>query len=256
MGSVNPVFVLPGAMEHETESWAQKIANSVNMGAGQFCTNPGLLIVKRNEFLLAFTDQLIDSFAKLNPAVMLNKNIYDSYEKGRHAQTQEHGVKIQYVEFDDDKNSRKALPCLLEVSYQNFIDNPKLAEEVFGPLSIIVVCESDEELISVANQMEGQLTTTILGQKEELSEYKDLIDAAKAKAGRIIFNGVPTGVAVVEAMHHGGPFPATTDVRFTSVGGNAIYRFVRPVCYQDFPDDLLPKALQNANPLGIDRKEI
>ncbi|WP_235297668.1 aldehyde dehydrogenase (NADP(+)) [Portibacter marinus] len=255
MGSVNPVFILPDAMEAKTEEWAEAVANSVNLGAGQFCTNPGLLIVKRNEYLLAFSDQLVDAFTRLTPATMLNKGIFQSYERGRHQQSQQKGVVIKYAEMDDDPDSRKALPCLLEVGFQNFIDNPKLAEEVFGPLSVMIVCENDEELASVADHLQGQLTASFIGEKNELLAYSDLINKVKTKAGRIIVNGLPTGVAVVEAMHHGGPFPATTDVRFTSVGGNAIYRFVRPVCYQDFPDELLPDALKEENPLGINRKE-
>lgn len=256
MGSVNPIFILPEAMKAKTGEWATTIANSINMGAGQFCTNPGLLITKRNDFQTAFTDQLVDAFSRLSAATMLNQGIHDNYEKIKHARTKENGVLIKYVEVDDDKTSMLAHPCLLQVSYKDFIGNPKLSEEVFGPFSILVQCETDEEMISLAQSLEGQLTASIIGEGEEIVNHSELIDVLKSKAGRIIVNGVPTGVAVNEAMHHGGPFPATTDPRFTSVGGNAIYRFVRPLCYQDFPDELLPDALKESNPLGIERKEI
>jgi NADP-dependent aldehyde dehydrogenase len=256
MGSVNPVVVLPNAMKEKTEEWATAIAGSVNMGAGQFCTNPGLLIVEKNEYLTAFTDQLVDAFSRLDAATMLNKGIHTSYESNKHAKTKEQGVKIKYIEVDDDETSLKAHPCLLEVGYKDFINNPNLVEEVFGPFSIVVVCETADEIAHVADVLEGQLTASVLGEKEEILKNENIISKLKSKVGRIIINGMPTGVAVNEAMNHGGPFPATTDSRYTSVGGNAIYRFVRPVCFQDFPDELLPDALKDSNPLGIERKEV
>lgn len=256
MGSVNPIFMLSNAMKEKTEAWADTIASSVNLGAGQFCTNPGLLVVEQNEYLTAFNDQLIDAFSRLEAATMLNKGIHSSYESNKHAKTQEQGVKIKYIEVDDDETSMKAHPCLLEVMFKDFIGNPNLVKEVFGPFTIMVICDSGEEMREVAEALEGQLTASVLGEHDELIDNEDLIVKLKSKVGRIIINGMPTGVAVNEAMNHGGPFPATTDVRYTSVGGNAIYRFVRPVCFQDFPDALLPDALKDGNPLGIDRKEI
>ncbi len=255
MGSVNPVFILPEAMKEKTTEWADKIAASVNLGAGQFCTNPGVLVVKKNEYLTAFTDQLVDAFSRLEAATMLNKGIHDAYEVGRYAHSLQTGVRIRYVEVDDDKQSMKAHPCLLEVDSKDFLSNPRLSQEVFGPLTIMVVCESDSEMLAVAGASEGQLTASVIGESEELLGQANLLAVIKARVGRIIINGLPTGVAVVEAMHHGGPFPATTDARFTSVGGNAVYRFVRPICYQDFPDELLPDALKEDNPLGIKRSE-
>jgi NADP-dependent aldehyde dehydrogenase len=255
MGSVNPVFLLSNTMKEQTETWANAIAGSVNLGAGQFCTNPGLLIVEQNDYLTAFSDQLVDAFSRLEAATMLNKGIHASYERNKYAKTQEKGVKIKYVEVDDDETSMTAHPCLLEVGFKDFVSNPNLVEEVFGPFTIMVVCESKEEMSQVADALEGQLTASVLGEHKELLENQDLIMKLKSKVGRIIINGMPTGVAVNEAMNHGGPFPATTDSRYTSVGGNAIYRFVRPVCFQDFPDALLPDALKEGNPLGIERKE-
>ncbi|GLR17780.1 aldehyde dehydrogenase (NADP(+)) [Portibacter lacus] len=255
MGSVNPIFVLPQAMEKKTTSWAEAIASSVNLGAGQFCTNPGIIVVERNEFLTAFSDQLVDAFSRLQAATMLNKGIHANYNKAKYSKSQESGVKIKYIEIDDDKASLSAHPCLLEVSYADYSKNPKLSQEVFGPFTIMVVCENQSEMKEVASQMEGQLTASIIGEADEIIKANDLLEIAASKVGRIIINGMPTGVAVCEAMNHGGPFPATTDPRFTSVGGNAIYRFVRPVCYQGFPDELLPDALKEANPLGIRRLE-
>ncbi len=254
MGSVNPVFVLPETMKSKTVHWANEISNSVNMGAGQFCTNPGLLIVQKNEFLMAFQDQLLDAFGRLTAATMLNRGIHSSYEAHKHSRVKEIGVKIKYIQVDDDKESLLAHPCLLEVSYEKFRSNPRLSEEVFGPFTIMVVCENEEEMVSICANLEGQLTASILGEANEIKNYKALIAKASSKVGRIIINAMPTGVAVCEAMNHGGPFPATTDARFTSVGGNSIYRFARPVCFQGFPDELLPEALKENNPLGIWRK--
>ena len=254
MGSINPVFIFPEAIKEKTETWADAIANSVNLGAGQFCTNPGLLIVQESEYLLAFKDQLIDSFSRLESATMLNKGIHDSFDKNKYEKITQKGVRIKYVKVDDDDESMLAHPCLLEVNAEDFIQNPKLAEEVFGPFSIMVVCKNEEECLAVANAMEGQLTASFIGNEEEIMKQRNLIEAVNLKVGRTIINGMPTGVAVCEAMNHGGPFPATTDSRFTSVGGNAIYRFVRTLCYQGFPDALLPDALKESNPLKIWRK--
>lgn len=254
MGSVNPVFIFDSPMDDNPESWANAISGSVNMGAGQFCTNPGILIVKENDSLLAFKDQLIDAFSNLESATMLNKGIHKNYEKNKHERMKEDGVKITYIQVDDDEDSLLAHPCLLEVDASKFIDNPNLKHEVFGPFTIMVVCKNDDELKKVASSFDGQLTVSFIGNHYELSAHSDLIRIAKASAGRIIFNALPTGVEVCEAMNHGGPFPATTDVRFTSVGGNAIYRFVRPVCFQGFPDEMLPASLKTENPLKIWRK--
>lgn len=254
MGSVNPVFILPGAMESGTESWAMAISGSVNLGAGQFCTNPGILVALKNEYYLAFKDQLVEAFGAQESATMLNQGIYKNFEAKKHEKLKQSGVSITYIQMDNDQESLLGHPCLLEVSASSFLKNPGLAEEVFGPFSIMVVCDNKEEMMEVTGAFEGQLTFSFLGNEDEINDYGDLINQAKMKAGRIIFNALPTGVEVCEAMNHGGPYPATTDVRFTSVGGNAIYRFSRPVCYQGFPDGLLPDALKKANPLKIWRK--
>ncbi len=254
MGSINPVFILPQKMEKEPTQLAETIAASVNLGAGQFCTNPGLLVVKEGDFLLAFKDQLVDAFSKLPASVMLNRGIHNAYEKNKYEKVSEKGVQIQFIEVDDDKTSMLAHPCLLEVSAKSFIENPRLSEEVFGPFSIMVTCKDDDEMLAVCSNLHGQLTASVIGEEAEIIENKALLDLASSKVGRIIINGMPTGVAVCEAMNHGGPFPATTDSRFTSVGGNAIYRFTRTICYQGFPDELLPVELQDSNPLSIWRK--
>lgn len=254
MGSINPVFVLPGAMQEKTTEWAEAVAGSINLGAGQFCTNPGVLVVQKNEYLTAFEDQLVDAFTKLESATMLNIGINKAYEKNKHSKIKEEGVSIKYVKVDDATGSLAAHPCLLKVKSSDFLNNPQLSEEVFGPFSIIVECENEEELNKVAESMQGQLTASLIGNEKELIEKASLISAIKGKVGRIIINGLPTGVAVCEAMNHGGPFPATSDSRFTSVGGNAIYRFTRMLCYQGFPNELLPSALKDDNPLNIWRK--
>jgi 2,5-dioxopentanoate dehydrogenase len=147
--------------------------------------------------------------------------------------------------------SSQAQPGLFTTDSRTWIDNPELHTEIFGPATVLVECRSDAELLDIANHLEGTLTATIHGTPEELARHRELIDILTRKAGRLIFNGYPTGVEVGYAMHHGGPYPATTDEKFTSVGTAAIYRFARPICYQGFPPELLPQELQDANPRNI-----
>ena len=255
MGSINPVILMEGVLEEKAEALADTYAGSVTLGAGQFCTNPGLLIGKDSGGLDRFIRRLGVAVQEISPATMLSEKIYRGYEQNRAAMLQQSGVNL---EGKASTNSYAWVGCgtVASVSGAAFLNNPHLQEEVFGPFTLVVKCDSDAELLSVIQSIGGQLTATIMASNTELNGHSGLISELREKVGRLIFNGVPTGVEVCHSMHHGGPFPATTDSRFTSVGTNAIKRFVRPVCYQNWPENLLPAELKDQNPLGINRLEI
>ena len=252
MSSINPVLVLPGKLEEDVDRLAALLAGSISLGAGQFCTNPGLLFVVRNEHTENFIQKLAVQLQSIPPATMLNKVICQSYYSGREKMVAEKGVQPVLLG-EDELGQLKGTPALMEVTAADFIANPGLQNEIFGPASLVVICNK-EEILQAVQTMHGQLTGTVFGSDEDIRSYAPCIEALKEKVGRLIFNGVPTGVEVSHAMIHGGPFPATTDGRTTSVGAEAIKRFVRPVCFQDCPEDFLPEALKDANPLGIMRK--
>jgi alpha-ketoglutaric semialdehyde dehydrogenase len=181
---------------------------------------------------------------------MLHQGIAENYHKRlKHALAQK-GISVE-GQSSDEGGSGQGRPLVASVPAQEFISNPALAEEVFGPFSLIVRCKNMDEFHSVINRIQGQLTATVIANEDELTKHKNLINILVEKAGRVIMNGVPTGVEVCPAMQHGGPFPSTTDSRFTSVGTDAIKRFVRPVAFQNFSDSLLPDELKEANPLGL-----
>lgn len=250
MGSINPVVILPSALEEKGAFWANQYAGSIMLGAGQFCTNPGLILGLKGSHLDTFKTNLGKDIAAMDPSCMLHPTIYDNYERGKdQAITQGGTTKLNIT-------SSKASPyfaeqLVLSTSGLEFLKNPKLHQEVFGPFSIVVECENVEEMHEILTTLEGQLTGTVLGNKEEISKYSKVVDALTQRVGRIIFNGVPTGVEVCPSMVHGGPFPASTDSRFTAVGTESIKRWVRPVSYQNWPKDLLPDALKDNNPLNI-----
>lgn len=250
MGSVNPVFLLPQKLEKEAAAIATAYAASITQSAGQFCTNPGLMIGIANEALQKFKNELGAQIEKIAPAKMLHEGIAKSFHQKRQTVLAEAGVKL-FATTEIDATADESIPSVAEVSAANFFKNPLLHQEVFGPFSLLVTCADKNEMLRVAQNLEGQLTATIMAKEAELSSHPELIDAVQALCGRIIFNGVPTGVEPVLAMQHGGPFPATTDSRFTAVGADGIKRFVRPVCYQSWPDALLPDELKNRNPLGL-----
>ncbi len=252
MGSINPVVALPSALIEKGDEWATQYAGSIMLGAGQFCTNPGLILGIKSTSLDNFIKTLGTEISTLEPSCMLHPNIHSNYEKGKKELSSQGGVNV--VAGNESKVAPNyAQQTVLTVNGHNFLKNPKLHQEVFGPFSVVVRCEDANELTQVLNRLEGQLTGTLLGNAEEIKKYENVVDALRSGVGRIIFNGVPTGVEVCPAMHHGGPFPATTDSRFTSVGESAIKRWVRPVSYQNWPQEHLPAALQNENPLGIMR---
>ncbi len=250
MGSINPMFLLPSMLKHKAETTANIIAASVTLGAGQFCTNPGVVVVPDDEYTTPFLDFLKTGFASIQAATMLNKGIFDSYLMEKTKNLGEKGVALEFEDKGEQKGL-KARATVASVRAVEFIANPNLHREVFGPFTLLVKCKGSEEMLAAANALEGQLTASVFGSDDELLKNKSLIITLQEKVGRLIFNSVPTGVEVCPSMHHGGPFPATTDSRYTSVGISAIKRFVRPVAYQDCPAALLPDALQDGNPLGI-----
>ncbi|WP_419210933.1 aldehyde dehydrogenase (NADP(+)) [Maribacter sp. X9] len=254
MGSINPVVVLPSALEENGNSWATKYASSITLGAGQFCTNPGLLLGVKSPELDAFISTLSEEILKLEPSSMLHPNIYEKYQEGKKELSAQQGVTVM-ADYEKAVGENTGRPAILKVDGIDFLKNTKLHKEVFGPFSVIVCCDDAAQLESVLNELEGQLTGTVLGSENDLEQYDAVVEALKNRVGRILFNGVPTGVEVCSSMVHGGPFPASTDSRFTSVGTSAIKRWVRPVSFQDWPNKFLPQALQDANPLEIVRLE-
>ncbi len=251
MGSVNPIIILQNTLEQRGDEVAVILANSVTLGVGQFCTNPGLLFVPENGHK-SFVKTLVETMKSAAGQCMLNKGIFENYHRSLAKSMEQQGVGFVYS--SDKTNSENVLPSAGITNVQTFLGNPQLQEEVFGPFTLIVTYKNDDELIQLAKAMHGQLTASIFGEAHELVHYRNLVNELNQIAGRLIINGAPTGVEVCHAMHHGGPYPATTDGRFTSVGTESIRRFVRPVAYQDFPGELLPSELQDGNPLGIWRK--
>jgi len=252
MGSVNPVVFLPGALNERGEALAKTYAGSVTLGAGQFCTNPGLLLGIKGEQLDHFIKKLSEAIVEIEPGCMLHPNIIGAYEANKKQVIDQTGLEL-VSEFTEDVPVNFARQAVTTVEGSTFLKNTALHQEVFGPFTMVVQCADKEQLEAIIKKLEGQLTGTVIAQDDELNEYDGVVEALKNRVGRIIFNGVPTGVEVCPAMVHGGPYPASTDSRFTAVGINAIQRWVRPFSYQDWPDQLLPAALKNENPLEIIR---
>jgi 2,5-dioxopentanoate dehydrogenase len=253
MGSTNPVFILPDALLENGEIIAQGLAGSVTLGVGQFCTNPGVVVIQDSEDSQHFQERFAKSIREVNAGVMLTSGIYQAYKNDiselselKEVETLAAGAK------EDIPNRGRA--CVLKTNAAYFLSNKKLEEEIFGPSTLLVTANDKEDLIKIARNLSGHLTATIFGTEEDLKNHKALISILEQKVGRLIINGFPTGVEVCHSMVHGGMFPATTDSRTTSVGTAAITRFTRPVCFQNFPDFLLPDELKNDNPLCIWRK--
>ncbi|MCQ4164000.1 aldehyde dehydrogenase (NADP(+)) [Tahibacter harae] len=250
MGSINPVFVMPAALAARGAAIAEQLHASVLQGVGQFCTSPGLLVVPAGADGDALRDALRTRFTASSAAPMLTAGI-----AGRHAQgAQELGHIDGVTALVAPAQVRGcAQPNLFEVSAARFLAEPALQEEVFGPTSLIVRSDSAAQTLAVAASLQGQLTATLLADAADEAAAAPLLELLADVAGRVLMNGVPTGVEVCAAMVHGGPYPASSDARSTSVGTAAIERFARRVCYQNVPDALLPPALQQDNPLGIAR---
>jgi len=251
MGSVNPVFVLPGALLESGDALAAGLHQSVTLGVGQLCTCPGLAIGLQDGAMNKFIASTTQLFESALPATMLHPGILRAYQEGLSRLGQVEGVESKRSVATADENKTEAQAAVFVTAADTFLVHEELSEEVFGPATVIVSCASKEEIMKVAHNLKGHLTATIHGTREDLAEYKDLLELLQKKVGRLVFNGFPTGVEVCAAMQHGGPYPATTDVRSTSVGAYAIKRFARPICFQNFPQESLPVELRDENRLGI-----
>ena len=252
MGSINPVVLLPNSIVQRGYELAKTYAGSITLGTGQFCTNPGLLLGIKSGELTNFINQLGDEISKLQPSVMLHPNIHEAYESNTNNAIQQEAVQV-VSSYEDEVKTNHARQMVVTVEGESFLSNPKLHQEVFGPFSMVVQCENSTQLKEIIASLEGQLTGTIIAGDSELEKYSEVVSALQNRVGRIIFNGVPTGVEVCPSMVHGGPYPASTDSRFTAVGIHSIKRWVRPFSYQNWPNELLPDELKDENPLQIQR---
>ncbi|CAG4893422.1 aldehyde dehydrogenase (NADP(+)) [Paraburkholderia gardini] len=253
MSSINPVFLLPAALSARGESIARGFVDSLVLGAGQFCTNPGLAIAVDSDALKGFVATASQALNAKPAQTMLTSGIHAAYEQGEGKLAALKGVEA-VAHGAAATGPTQACAALFVTDAQTFLATPELEDEVFGPASTIVRCRDEQEMLAVAEHFAGQLTATVQMDSSDLAAAKKLVPVLERKAGRILINGFPTGVEVSHAMVHGGPFPATSDSRVTSVGTTSIERFLRPVCYQDFPVDLLPQALADGNPLDLWRR--
>lgn len=252
MASTNPLFLLPGAIAAAPDKLAADLHASFTLGAGQFCTKPGLVFVFDQDATPQFLSALRTKVSDSAPFTLLTPGIASAFQSEIAHREQSFGLRpIAAANPPNSSTGASAAAALYEIDLPTLASNPSIAHEHFGPATIVVRSGSKAEVLAYAKNLEGHLTATIHGTPADLAEYSDLVRVLETKVGRIVFNGFPTGVEVCHAMIHGGPYPATTDPRFTSVGTSAMLRFARPVCYQDFPDAALPAELQHANPLRL-----
>jgi NADP-dependent aldehyde dehydrogenase len=243
MSSINPIFIFPGKLQQDPEGLAKQIAGSVTLGVGQFCTNPGLLIAPQMPALETFRKALALEIENDQPAEMLHTGIFQNYvEKRANALAQAEVELLATAKAEPLYN--QGVATIASTSAANFLQNPVLHREVFGPWSLIIQCDNMKQMEELAGKLEGQLTATLMATRKDLEEYPAFLEKAIDLAGRVVMNGVPTGVEVSQAMMHGGPYPATTDSRFTAVGADGIMRFVRPVAFQNWEPDMLPEYLR------------
>jgi NADP-dependent aldehyde dehydrogenase len=251
MSSTNPVFILPGGLRQNADKIATGLHASFTLGAGQFCTKPGMVFLPEGEDAARFSTKLQEVVAGSAPFHLLTLVIRSSYSSGIAARRTRSGVRLIAQADPSPRGELGIGAALFETDASSFLHDPELAAEIFGPATLLVRHSNREEVLRIARELEGHLTATVHGTEQDLREFADLIAILEGKVGRLILNGFPTGVEVCHAMVHGGPFPATSDGRSTSVGTQAIYRFCRPVCFQGFPDSALPDELKNENPLSI-----
>ncbi len=252
MGSVNPVFLLPGALNTRTAGIAQGFFAALTAGVGQFCTNPGLVMGIESPAWSDFQRLASAAVSTYAPATMLHGGIHQAYTAGIEARRNTANLDlIAQSSTTPDPEKTEAGAYLFSTTQQGLLADPTLLDELFGPTSTLVSCQNQGDFLAVAEKLEGSLSATIHGTEEDLVEYRDLVDLLRRKVGRLIFNGYPVGLEICHSMHHGGPYPATTISSATSIGTRAIQRFVRPICYQDWPDAQLPEALQNGNPRNL-----
>ncbi|HTJ94495.1 MAG TPA: aldehyde dehydrogenase (NADP(+)) [Pararobbsia sp.] len=250
MSSINPVFMLPAALAARGTSMARAYVDSLALGAGQFCTNPGLAIAIRGEALDAFIATASEAITGKPAQVMLTEGIQQAYARGEGRLMATQGV-TTIARGEKETGPTQARAALFVTDGATFLATRALEDEVFGPASIVIACDDEAQLLAVAAHVEGQLTATLQLDDGDIALARKLVPVLEHKAGRLLVNGYPTGVEVCHAMVHGGPYPATSDSRTTSVGTMAIERYLRPVCYQDFPAALLPEALVDNNPLEL-----
>jgi NADP-dependent aldehyde dehydrogenase len=249
MSSINPMLMLPAALKSRGSQIAQDLADSVVMGCGQFCTNPGLILGIKSPEYTQLIVQLTEIMNAKTAQTMLNAGTLKSYVSGL-----EHLTKHQGIEHlaGQAQQGDQAQPQLFKADVELLLAGDQLLqEEIFGPTTIVIEVEDHAQLIQALGSMNGQLTASLIADEEDLGVFADVVPVLEEKAGRLLLNGYPTGVEVSDAMVHGGPYPATSDARGTSVGTLAIDRYLRPVCYQNYPQSLLPEALRDENPLKL-----
>ncbi|WP_286844365.1 MULTISPECIES: aldehyde dehydrogenase (NADP(+)) [Sphingobacterium] len=252
MGSVNPVFILQDYLANHLEAFAKQYIGSLLLGVGQFCTNPGVLVGLAGEPFDRLKLTLKSELKSAATGKMLHAGILDSYNRLKGEMVQSEGISV-LGEGEGNTPHDFARAVLVETEASQVLNNPNLLEEVFGPFGLIVSCNDQNEMNLVMQQLDGQITLTFAATAQDIHECPALFAMAQDKCGRLLFQGMPTGVEVQYATQHGGPYPATTDARFTSVGPDAVKRFVRPFSFQNWPNEFLPKELQDGNPLQIDR---
>ncbi len=250
MSSINPVVFYPDTVEKNAEALAAAYAASITLGVGQFCTNPGILLGLKSEAFDKFLSALGEEISKVQPQKMLHSGICSSYKNGLAKMIGQQELQV-VAQSSTDASDMEAAALIASVSGKDFLNNQHFTEEVFGPYSLAVICDDKGQLMQCLQSLKGQLTSTIMASEKDIEAYSDVIELQHTLAGRILLNNAPTGVEVCASMVHGGPYPATTDARFTSVGTAAIKRWVRPVCLQNFKDNMLPAELKNNNPSGI-----
>lgn len=250
MGSTNPVFLMPEKLSLHPAEHAKLLAASITLSTGQFCTNPGLIIGIDSPELKQFIAALGSEIEQVPPTAMLHPGIANAYSNNRRRALSQHHVETIAVS-KKTPEANQGVPTVASVTGEAFLNTPLLHQEVFGPYSLVIKCKDLEEMAAIAGRLEGQLTATLIATEKDMRDNTQLVDRIKNRCGRIVVNGVPTGVEVCHSMQHGGPFPATTDARFTAVGADGIKRFARPLCFQNWPNDLLPGELREGNPLGI-----
>jgi len=250
MSSTNPVFILPGALRERAESIASGLHASFTLGAGQFCTKPGMVFLGQGPDADKFAGKLGKFVAGSSPFHLLTEAIHSSYGSAIAKRKADPAVTVLAEKEPSGAEGFFAHSAVFETDADKFLGSD-LEAEIFGPTTLLVRHSSREQLLQIARSLEGHLTATIHGTEQDLRDFADLIAILETKVGRLLFNGFPTGVEVTHAMVHGGPYPSTSDGRSTSVGTQAIFRFTRLLCYQGFPDSALPDELKEANPLGI-----
>ena len=250
MGSINPVFLLPEKLKQSAAEIAKMYAGSITLGVGQFCTNPGLLIGIESESLQEFITTLGKEIQQIAPGTMLHPGIAKAFTEKKAMALSQEGITTVAVSAAEEKENQ-GRPTIASATGQAFLNNPVLHQEVFGPYSLVIRCSDTQEMTEVVRHLEGQLSATLMATDNDVITNDVLVEAVKNICGRFILNNVPTGVEVCLSMHHGGPFPSTTDARFTSVGADGIKRFARPIAFQNWGNHLLPDELKNENPLGI-----